>query len=56
MAGRPCSRHIEAVVPTAPPDPAIGGVVINARDVTERVRLEASCARAQKLEVVGRLA
>ncbi|MBK6423902.1 MAG: response regulator [Gemmatimonadetes bacterium] len=49
-------RHIEAVATDRTADPAIGGVVINARDVTERVRLEGQLRQAQKLEVVGRLA
>jgi PAS domain S-box-containing protein len=37
-------------------DPAVGGVVVNARDVTERVALEEQLQQAQKLEAVGRLA
>jgi len=37
-------------------DPAVGGVVVNARDVTEQVRLEEHVQQAQKLESIGRLA
>jgi two-component system cell cycle sensor histidine kinase/response regulator CckA len=36
--------------------PAVGGLVANARDVTEQRRLEAQVQQAQKLESVGRLA
>ena len=37
-------------------DPAVQGVVINARDVTDQRRLEEAFHHAQKLESVGRLA
>jgi PAS domain S-box-containing protein len=37
-------------------DPAVQGVVINARDVTDQRRLEDAFHHAQKLESVGRLA
>ena len=37
-------------------DPAIRGVVFNARDVTEQHALETQLRNAQKLEAVGRLA
>jgi PAS domain S-box-containing protein len=37
-------------------DPAIGGVVLNAHDVTEREVLEAQLRHAQKMEAVGQLA
>jgi two-component system, cell cycle sensor histidine kinase and response regulator CckA len=36
--------------------PAVEGIVINARDVTERRQLEAQFLQAQKMEIVGRLA
>ena len=37
-------------------DPAVQGVVVNGRDVTERIRLEEQFQQAQKLESIGRLA
>jgi PAS domain S-box-containing protein len=37
-------------------DPAVQGVVVNARDVTEQQRLEAQIQQSQKLESIGRLA
>jgi len=37
-------------------DPGIGGVVVNARDTTERRRLEVQFLQAQKMESVGQLA
>ncbi len=46
---------VEAAATDLTADPVIGGVVVNLRDVTERVRLEAELIQAQKLEVVGRL-
>lgn len=36
--------------------PAVGGVLINSRDITERRLLETELAQAQKMEAVGRLA
>jgi PAS domain S-box-containing protein len=49
-------RDIEALATDHHDDPSIGGIVINARDVTERTRLEARLQQAQKLEAVGRFA
>jgi PAS domain S-box-containing protein len=37
-------------------DPAVGGIVLHLRDVTERRRLETELRHAQKLESVGQLA
>jgi PAS domain S-box-containing protein len=37
-------------------DPAVQGVVVNARDVTEQHQLESQVQQAQKLESIGRLA
>jgi PAS domain S-box-containing protein len=37
-------------------DPAVGGIVLNSRDVTERKRLEAQLRQSQRLESVGQLA
>jgi two-component system cell cycle sensor histidine kinase/response regulator CckA len=49
-------RLFEAVGRNLLDDPAVRGVVINARDVTEQRRLEEQFHHAQKLESVGRLA
>ena len=37
-------------------DPAVEGIVLNSRDITQRTALEEQLQHAQKLEVVGRLA
>ena len=49
-------RMLEAVGRYLLDDPLVQGVVINARDVTERKSLERQLLQAQKMEAVGRLA
>ncbi|HEV8382971.1 MAG TPA: response regulator [Gemmatimonadales bacterium] len=49
-------RHLEAIGRYLLDDPLVKGVVINARDVTERRALERQFLQAQKMEAVGRLA
>ncbi len=49
-------RLIETVGVDLRLEPAVRGIVINARDITERATLEERLRQAQKLEVVGRLA
>ncbi len=49
-------RLIEAVGVDLRNEPAVRGIVVNARDITERQSLEERLRQAQKLEVVGRLA
>jgi len=49
-------RHLEAIGRYLLDDPLVQGVVINARDVTERRALEQQFLQAQKMEAVGRLA
>ncbi len=49
-------HEVESVVSDLSADEAVGGLVLNTRDVSERVRLEQQLRQAQKLEAVGRLA
>jgi len=49
-------RTLEAIGTALFDDPLVGGIVVNARDVTERLALEAELLQAQKLQAVGRLA
>lgn len=55
--GRAKTWHdVESVVSNLTSDEAVGGLVLNTRDVSERVHLEVQLRQAQKLEAVGRLA
>jgi PAS domain S-box-containing protein len=49
-------RVLEATCTNRLDDPAVGGVIINSRDVTERKHLEDELLQSQKMEAVGRLA
>ena len=56
-------RHLEAMAQNLLEDSAVGGLVVSARDVTDRWRMEETVAaqeaqlrQAQKMEAVGRLA
>ena len=49
-------RTLDVVITDLRHDAAVGGYVVNLRDVTDQVALEQRLRDAQKLEVVGRLA
>jgi PAS domain S-box-containing protein len=49
-------RTMETVVSNLLADPAVDGLVLNSRDITDRTALEEQLQHTQKLEVVGRLA
>ena len=49
-------RTLHVVAENLTGDPALGAVVLNARDVTHQTALEAQLGQVQKLEALGRLA
>jgi PAS domain S-box-containing protein len=48
-------RWVEATATDLRADPAVGGVVLNMRDITDRQRMELNLRHTQKLETVGQL-
>jgi PAS domain S-box-containing protein len=49
-------RHLEGTFTNLLDEPAVAGVVLNARDVTDRVGLEVELSQAQKMAALGRMA
>jgi len=50
------TREIELVATNRPDEPAIGGIVLTIRDITERIQFERQLARQDKMDAVGRMA
>ena len=49
------TREIELVATNRPDEPAIGGIVLTIRDITERIQFERQLARQDKMDAVGRM-
>lgn len=49
-------RHVEVTATNRRDEPTIDGIVLNIRDITERVELERQLARHDKMEAVSRMA